>query len=346
MTTAGNGPSVGVTRRRAITLVAAAAGLGLSGLALTGLGGRRAGAETLRLHRWQGVALGARANLAILHPDEIEARRLIALARAEIARLEKVFSLYRAESALARLNRDGRLPEPPLEMVALLDRARRWSVLTDGAFDVTVQPLWSLYQAHFAEAGADPRGPGPAALDAARRLVDYRGLEVSTRRIAFARPGMAVTLNGIAQGYVTDRVADLLRREGLERVLIDLGEIRALGAGPAGGPWRVGLADPSEPGRIRETLEVVDRAVATSAATGTVFGGEGRHHHIFDPASGRSAQGLLAATAVAARATDADACSTALVAGGRPVAGRSYAELGIERIITHDQPSSPGSDAT
>jgi thiamine biosynthesis lipoprotein len=341
MTTADNKPANRVTRRRAIALVAAASGLGLAGL-----GGRQAGAETARVHRWQGVALGAPASLAVLHPDESEARRLVALARAEIDRLETVFSLYRAESALSRLNRAGRLSDPPLELVALLDRARRWSVMTDGAFDVTVQPLWVLFQDHFAEPGADPRGPDAATLAAARRLVDFRSVEISARRIAFARAGMAVTLNGIAQGYVTDRVADLLRQEGLERVLIDLGEIQALGEGPAGRPWRVGLADPLAPGRVRETLEVIDRAVATSASTGTVFGADGRHHHIFDPASGRSAKGPLAATAVAARATDADACSTALVAGGAPIAGRSFAELGIERIITVAQAPSLGSDAT
>ena len=304
-----------LTRRRCLGLVAATAGLALA---------RPAGAGAPPPTRWQGTSLGARARLVIHHPEPAAGRRLVALALAEIARLERVFSLYRADSALSQLNSRGRLEAPPLELVALLDRARTWSGWSDGAFDVTVQPLWALYRDHFADPGADPAGPPPAAVEAARRLVDHRAVEFGAHRVAFARPGMALTLNGIAQGYITDRVADLLRAEGLERVLIDLGEIRALGDAPGGRPWRVGLA-----GR-GEALEVVDRAVATSAAGGTLFDAAGRHHHLLDPATGRPAAARRTVTVVAERATDADALSTALAAGADPAKATPPT---IERIL-------------
>jgi len=320
------GTVAAITRRRALTLVAAAAGLSLLGPAAS-----RAAPKPVR---WTGTALGADASLAIYHPDEREARRLIVSAREEIARLEAVFSLYRADSALSRLNRAGYLDAPPLDLVTLLARARWWSERTGGAFDVTVQPLWRMYAEHFAAPGADPGGPPCRAIEAARALVDYRAVDIAAHRVAFARPGMAVTLNGIAQGYITDRVADLLRAQGLAHVLIDLGELRALGTRPDGDPWRVGLADPLRPGGLVDTLDVMDRAVATSAVTGTRFDPAGRHHHVFDPRRGRPGDGLLSASVVAPRATDADALSTALLADAA-LLGRVKAAQGlpVDRIL-------------
>jgi len=259
---------------------------------------------------WRGTALGAASSVTLYHPDEAAARALLADALAEVRRLEGIFSLYRADSALSRLNRDGALVAPPLELVALLGQARAISELTGGAFDATVQPLWQLYAEHFAGPNADPAGPGPAEIAAALELVDYRALQVASRAIRFARPGMAVTLNGIAQGYITDRVADLLRRAGLDRVLIDLGEIRALGRHPDGRPWTAGIAKPDGGGAMLAELALDARALATSAPAGTRFEPSGRHHHLFDPRSGRSEQGFASVSVLAPTAALADGLST------------------------------------
>ena len=97
------------------------------------------------------------------------------------------------------------------------------------------------------------------------------GLLVSEDRVALTKRGAAITLNGIAQGYATDRVVDRLRSAGLSTTLVDMGEIRAIGARPEGTPWRVGLADPDRPGALTETVDLVDRAVATSAGAGFRF---------------------------------------------------------------------------
>ena len=313
-----------VTRRRTLSLLAATAGLALVG---------PAAAKTPAPTRWQGSVLGARAQMLIHGLDERRAQRLIDIALAEVRRLERIFSLYQAESALVRLNRDGRLDHPPLELVALLDRARFWSAWSGGAFDVTVQPLWALYRDHFATSEASPAGPPLRAIEATRRLVDYRAIEIERDRVAFARPGMAVTLNGIAQGYITDRVAKLLRGEGLEQVLIDLGEIWALGSAPGNRPWRIGLAEPSPAEKVGRLLEIVDRAVATSAPAGTLFDRTGRFHHLLDPATGRSSRGPRSVTVVARHATDADALSTALIVGGRDCGALNETPGTIEQIL-------------
>ena len=230
-----------LNRRRFLTIAAG----------LAALGPVTARAE---LHEWRGIALGARARILIDHP---QAARLSAAAAAEIARLKGVFSLYRPDSALARLNRDGRLDNPPFELLDCLSLCGRVHQASGGRFDPTIQPLW---QAH-AEAWAQGRAPDPARLAQARARTGWAAVSVQTGAIRLARPGMALTLNGVAQGVIADRVADLLRAEGLADVLVDTGEIAARGHTPDGQGWPVTLT-----GGQRLTLS--GRAVATSAPRG------------------------------------------------------------------------------
>ncbi len=262
--------------------------------------------------RWQGSALGADSTILLAHPVREVVESAIAACRAEIERLERIFSLYRADSALSQLNREGRLDTPPLELVELLAFSARVSAATGGAFDVTVQPLWNLYAAHFAHPAADPAGPGDAALAATLTLVDWRAVELDAACVRFRRPGMAVTLNGVAQGYITDRIADLLRERGFADVLVELGEIRALGQRLDGEPWRAGIVDPLAPSAVLRRVELADMALASSGGYGTWLDAGRRHHHLLDPATGRSATHHAGVSVTAARAVLADALSTAL----------------------------------
>ena len=203
---------------------------------------------------WSGAALGCDATLQIHHPDPATADRLIAASLAEVERLERVMSLYRPDSALSRLNRDGVLDDPPFDLVRVLSESRRYGALTGGAFDVTVQPLWDLYAGAFLSAprlARRPSGRRHRRRGRARRSGGAGG--GSERGCGLARPGMGVTLNGIGQGYITDRVVELLRAGGIEHALVDMGKTRAIGGHPAGGPWSVGLEDPRAPGTIAET---------------------------------------------------------------------------------------------
>lgn len=247
--------------------------------------------------RWTGVALGARASITLSHPD---AAAIVATARTEIDRLEDIFSLYRTGSALSRLNRDGALDAPPFELVECLGIAGAVHAATGGAFDPTVQPLWVAY----AEAHADGSRPTETSLSEARGLVGWSGVTASPSRISFERPGMALTLNGIAQGYIADRIARILEAEGLGDILIDTGEFRALGGMPDGGAWPVGLAQGGMVG-------LRDRALATSAPLGTTFDPAGTVGHILDPRTGRPAPASSRSVSVTApTAALADALST------------------------------------
>ncbi|UFZ02789.1 FAD:protein FMN transferase [Bradyrhizobium ontarionense] len=293
-----------LTRRRMIVIAACAAGSAF-------LTGRRTAAAAGDPVRWCGSALGAQVSIEIHHPDRAEAARLVERCIQDVRRLEQQFSLYRADSAICTLNRTGILVAPDADMVTLLKASLLFGGLTDGAFDPTVQPLWQLYADHFASDSPDSGGPSPAKLAEALAKVGRHGLVVNEDRVVLVKHGAAITLNGIAQGYATDRVVDRLRAAGLSTTLVNMGEVRAIGARPEGTPWRVGLADPDHPGALAETVDLVDRAVATSAGAGFRFDSAGRFTHLFDPATGRSPQRYSTVSVIAPTATEADALSTA-----------------------------------
>ncbi len=292
-----------ISRRRFITI----AGCAATALAAPG----SAPARVAPLVGWRGVVLGATSTILLEHPTRATAERLIGTCLAEINRLEAQFSLYDTASTLSRLNRDGSVTEPPLDFYRLLAECRRFHRLSSGAFDPSIQPLWRLFADHFG-AGGRIEGPTEAAIERARRAVGFSAVSIAADRVALQRPDMALTLNGIAQGYITDRIADLLRDNGVATTLVSLGETRAVGRPSSGRAWHVGLADPDRPGGTTHTLELMDAAVATSSGSGTTFDRDGRFHHLLDPATGRPAQLCRGVSVVAARATTADALSTAL----------------------------------
>jgi thiamine biosynthesis lipoprotein len=287
-----------ISRRRFVRISAAAAGLSL-------LPSERPARGDTAPVTWRGTMLGAIATMEIHHESRSEAEQLISVACAEARRLERLFSLYVEDSALVELNRTGILVDPAAEMVDLLSISQRYAELTGGLFDPTVQPLWTLYADHFAQDNPDPAGPSPAAIQAALAHVGCSRLSVDRDRIVIPR-GMAVTLNGIAQGYVTDKMVDLLRSHGVTHSLVDMGETRAIGSRPDGRPWEIGVADPDIVGRTATTLPIVDRAVATSGAYGFQFDPQGRFNHLFDPRTGGCADRYRSVTTVSRNATTAD----------------------------------------
>lgn len=294
-----------ISRRRMILVSAAACGLPLVDRTM-------AHAETKPVI-WKGQALGAVATLVLNHPDRAMAEQLIGQVVTEVARLEAIFSLFRPESELSQLNRLGALAIPSEELVALLKASRLVWQDTEGLFDPTIQPLWTLYARHFAQPDADATGPSAAQIDRARRLVGFENVSFNRDRVAFAKPGMGLTLNGIAQGYITDRIVSLLRKSGITSSLVDMGEISALGRRDDGTPWQVGLAD--TPGGFTAgdmVIPLVDKALATSSPDGFRFSSVAGFGHIFHPRKTSTTPLYRRMTTICDNATTADAYSTAL----------------------------------
>lgn len=279
-----------LTRRRFITISAAIAG---AALVVPGLGR----AATPDLYRWRGRALGAQAEILLNIPASMDGGALIKAVGDEISRLEQIFSLYQPHSALVTLNQQGYLRAPPIELVDLLTQARAISQKTKGAFDVTVQPLWQLHEE------SKGRAISKQMHQKILGLVDHSAIILSENEISFDKGGMAVTLNGIAQGYITDRVTRLLASYGLENSLVQLGETRALGGHPDGHDWQVGL-------QVKEGQSVMlrNQALATSGGMDASF--------VFDPRLSQSIinrddMGYDSVSVVAPTATLADGLSTA-----------------------------------
>ena len=317
-----------ISRRRFIRISAAAAGLAVVPL---GRAARGNSDVSSNLVTWRGTMLGATATMQVHHEDRREAERLITAACTEARRLERLLSLYIQDSALVELNRTGILVDPAAELVDLLTLSQRYAEMTNGMFDPTVQPLWRLYLDHFSQAAADPNGPASAAVQVALAVVGYRRLTIGHDRIVMPR-GTAVTLNGIAQGYITDKVVDLLRAQGIVHSLVDMGETRAIGSRPDGQPWEVGIADPDIVGRTTATLPIMDRAVSTSGAYGFRFDPQGRFNHLFNPLTGGCACRYRSVTTVSGNATAADAMSTAFSLMDKTQISSTMLQAGIERV--------------
>ncbi len=267
------------TRRRFLTILAGAAMLpGLAGAAVN----------------WRGIALGAEARIILDHPD---ADLLIARAVAEISRLESLFSLHR-DSQLTRLNQTGILANPAPEMLELLSICAVLNARTAGAFDPSIQPLWALYARSFAA------GITPGAGQIAKIQTGWQHLRFSPSQVSFAKPDMALTLNGIAQGFIADKIAALFRAQGVQNVLVNTGEIMALGTAPNGLAWPVNIINGPE-------LPLSNAAIATSAPLGTTFDAKGAIGHILDPRTGQPGAQWAQVSVTATSAALADGLSTA-----------------------------------
>jgi len=281
------------TRRRAITILASAAAAAIAGPA------RPARAD----FEWNGTAMGAEARILFNDIEPAEAKGIASMIEAEIDRLENQLSLFRSGSELCRLNRDGALAEPGGDLRRAVALALEVADFTDGLFDPTVQALWEAHVDWFANR-AHATLPPEAVIARARQAVDWRRIRLAPETVSLGE-AQRLTLNGLGQGYVTDRIAELLVARGITNVLVDLGEQRAIAPRQGGSPWLV-ARDSGEP------FQLADGALATSEGSGCVLGADGAAHHLFDPRSGRSAAHWRTLTVHHRSAAVADALSTAL----------------------------------
>jgi len=302
-----------VSRRQALRITAVAGLSTVLGAGLVADVVRRMGLHRVRESR---TRMGTVVTITVVHPDPDVARGMVRSAFDEMARLEALLSRHRPDTPVAALNRTGALRAAPAELLEVLASARRYAELTGGAFDITVAPLLELYGATFAR-GTTP--PSAARVERALALVDHRGVEVDGSTVRLTRPGMAVTLDGIAKGYVVDRTIAVMTAEGADRVLVNAGgDMATAGEGSRDEPWTVSVQDPDDERLYVDLLRLDGTSVATSGDYMRTFTEDRRFHHIVDPRTGYSPQETSSVTVLAATAMDADALSTTgLVLGPR-----------------------------
>jgi len=307
-------------RRRFIKII------GLSGIGAV-TGGVLVNMQDKPLHKvnWQGIALGAPSNITLFHHDKKEAQKILNKSIKQISKLENLFSLYKSDSQLSILNREGFYDNPDKEMIKLFNLSMQYSALTEGAFDITVQPLWQLYNKSFSK---DKMPPKEKDINKILDLINWKSIEISENKINYSNKGMSVTLNGIAQGYITDKVTETLINYGVNNTLIQLGEYRAIGKHPDNRKWKLLLSNPEHSASIGE-IEFENSAVATSAGKGTTFDQNGMHHHIFNPKDGLSSNNILQATVTSKSATEADALATSFLVMNKDKSSQLAQKLGI-----------------
>ena len=264
-------------------------------------------------HDWisstrNGQALGSSVSIKVFHTSKTKAKAALKAAFAELESVENLLSIYRPNSDVSRLNRNAIIHNPHPHFVQVLRYAQALARETQGAFDVTVQPLWRV----FSDAKMEGRLPLARDLAFARTRVDWTKLMFGDQYVQFCKPGMELTLNGIAQGFAADRVATILRAHDVQHALVNAGEINTLNTRPNGQSWAIGIQHPRKEEGYLALAELNGRCLATSGDYATTFSSDFTRHHIFDPQTGQSPVKLSSVSVVARTGMEADALSTAV----------------------------------
>lgn len=287
-----------INRRRFISIAAAAT----AGAAF---------AHTESALRWRGVAMGADVSIDLGHAPAKDAHAALTAAIDTIRRMERLFSIYDPQSDLSRLNSDGRILAGP-EFLRLMKLCGQAHILTGGLFDPTVQPLFV--------AKMQAREP----TEAERACVGWNEVDCTGGEIAFSKPGMAMTLNGIAQGFATDRVTEVLASHGFSHAVVNIGEYRVGDRIAA-----IGLS-----GSKDEILAVEDiRQAAIATSVPGAFRLSDRSFHILNPKQPESLPAWASASVVAETAAMADALSTALVLANGTTLARKLVNGPVRAIL-------------
>lgn len=264
-------------------------------------------------------ALGTTCSITVYAGNDLEiVKELFPL----VHEIENRLSVKKEESEISRINSAaGRNPvKVSGETLEIIRRGLRYSGESGGGFDITVEPLVSLWGIGTEKAGV----PGGMEIEGALSLVDYREVVVNEKdsMVYLPKPGMGIDLGAIAKGWAIDRIISALKDRGVSRVLLNFGgNVFTAGKKEDGSLWRIGVQDPWDPkGNYIGIIQTFDTAVATSGKYERFFiEGEKRYHHLLDTKAGWPIEnGVASVTIVSPDATEADALSTMVFALGIP----------------------------
>jgi len=260
--------------------------------------------------------MGTRITVELWSDDEPKAQRAIDAVLDEMRHIDESMSTYKPTSEVSQVN--AHAADGPMhiskELFDLLTTAREYSVLTDGAFDITYASVGYLYDFR------KRVRPTEAAIDAALPAINYEHvvLDPVNQTVRFSQKGVRIDLGGIAKGYAVDQGIDVLKSFGITRAYVSAGGDSRIIGDRFGHPWIVGVRDPRKgPGEALLRIPLVDAAISTSGDYERFFDEGGvRYHHIIDPHTGHSASKVRSATVIAPTATRTDGLSkTAFVLG-------------------------------
>lgn len=239
--------------------------------------------------------MGTSIQVELWSDDRAAGEQAIDAVMAEMHRIDRAMSPHKPGSELSRINRDAARKTVPLseEMAGLIARAIDFSRFSSGAFDITFASVGFLYDYRL---GIQP---AREALEHARCAVGYQNLllDLEARTLRFSREGVRIDLGGFAKGLAVDNGAAILRRCGIRNAIVTAGGDSHVLGDRRGRPWTIGIRDPRRAGEVVAVLPLEDVAISTSGDYERYFERDGvRHHHIIDPATGRSPDGIHSVT--------------------------------------------------
>jgi len=259
----------------------------------------------------------------IVYTDADTAEAALNAAFTRMTEIEKIASIYDSESEAFQLNQNGYIENPSQDLSKLITLSLDYSQLTNGSFNIAVQPLLELWEGSLWKESPEAQ---QSKIDETLSLIDLDNIIIEENRISFRKEGMKITLGGIAKGYAVDEALAVLSQMGIEHALVDAGgDMATIGAKPEGEPWNVGLVNPDDTSQSLAAFQFADKAIATSGNYQRYFNPEKTAHHIINPKTGYSANECISVTIIAEGATQADALATSVFVMG-PAEGMKLVE--------------------
>lgn len=259
--------------------------------------------------------------ITVYDSDKTLADNAVKAGFSEIDRLNDIFNAFDPKYELGKLNNESILYNPSSELLFVLNKSRYYHDISNGSFDVTVQPILDYYKQVF----SSNKTPKDEEIAKVLELVDYDGLFFNDTVVRLDKPGMEVTLGGIAKGYIADKVVEKLQSMGIKHALVSIaGDIRAIG-NKGTEDWSIALQNPRNKDEYITLITLNNRSVSTSGDYERFFVPDKSIHHIINPRTGKSATDLISVTIVTDKAIDADALATSVFVLG-PVEGLKLAE--------------------
>lgn len=261
------------------------------------------------------LTMGTFVSMTVLHSSKEKAQQAMGEAFEEVDRLTRIMSRFDSTTAVAQLNHEGILKDIPPEVAEVLNRSSDYHQVSDGAFDISIKPVVDLFKSRFSQGESTP--PSTDRLKKALTLVDGSKIHCAGGIIRFETPGMGITLDGIAKGYIVDKVSATLSGHGIQNHLVNAGgDIRTSGHAQEKKPWTVAIQDPKKQRQYPDIIHMTNGAIATSGNYEIYYDREKMFHHIVNPVTGLSPEATTSVSVLADTAMDADALSTSVFVMG------------------------------
>ncbi|MFH6971153.1 FAD:protein FMN transferase [Flavobacterium petrolei] len=291
-------------------------------------------------HKRKLFMLGSPFEVTAVAKDTIKANEYIDLAIVEVKRIENLISDWIPTTQISEINRNAGIKPVKVdtEVFELVERAIKISQITNGAFDISYASMDKIWKFD----GSMKVMPTEEAIKKSVAKIGYKNIILNPKEhtIFLKLEGMKLGLGGIGQGYIADKVKDLLFSKGCVSGIINVsGDINAWGKQPDGKPWTVGIVNPLNKNKIFATFPIEDSAVETSGSYEkyVIFNGI-RYSHIIDPRTGYPAKGVVSVSVFAKQTEIADALATGIFVLGVEVGLDLVNQIkGIECIIVDDK---------